>query len=259
MIDTASIAPPRIALVTGGSRGIGRSIATALAGQGSDIILTWRNGRAEAEAVVDAISRMGRRAVALQLDLGEGGTFEAFAERIDRLLASVWDGARLQALVNNAGAHAPAPFGAITGTDADALYAMHFKGPLFMAQALAPLLDDGGRIVNISSSLTRHTAAGSLVYASMKAAMEVMSRYLALELGPRGIAVNAVAPGATGTDFFGGAVRDDPQLNSHLAASTALGRTGVPDDIGAVVAALLAPGTGWLTGQRIEVSGGLLL
>lgn len=248
----------RVALVTGSNKGIGRSIAQHLAAQGWDVILTYRTDPDAAHAALAEITRMGQRALALELDLTDSASFPAFQEVVTAWLQER-GGRRLEALVNNAGAHAPALFGSIRADDIDHLHALHFKGPLLLSQTLAPHLEDGARIVNISTSLTRHTAPGSLVYASMKGAMEVMTRYLALELGPRGITVNTVAPGATETDFFGGAVRDNPDVNRYVSDHTALGRPGRADDIGAMVAALVGTGNHWVTAQRIEVGGGMLL
>lgn len=251
--------PPRpIALVTGGSRGIGRSIALHLARQGSDVAITYQRQQAQAAATVRQLEACGARAAMLPLDLAAADAIEAFVPAFQAQLAR-WGAARFDRLVNNAGLHAPAAFGEIRADDMDLLYRVHFKAPLLLAQALAPQLADGGAIVNLSSSLTRHVAAGSLVYAAMKSALEAATRYLALELGPRRIAVNAIAPGPTETDFFGGAVRDDAGMNQYVAQHTAMGRAGHADDIGAAVVSLLSPGSHWITGQRIEASGGVLM
>lgn len=247
-----------IALVTGGSRGIGRSIALHLARQGSSVIITYQHQREKATETVRALEAEGVRAAMLPLDLAATGAVDAF---VPAFLAQLqrWDALAFDQLVNNAGMHAPAAFGEIRSEDLDLLYRVHFKAPLLLTQALARHLHDSARVLNISSSLTRHVAAGSLAYAAMKSALEMASRYLAQELGPRGIAVNALAPGATETDFFGGAVRDDAGVNQYVVQHTAMGRTGRPDDIGAAAAALLGPGGHWVTGQRIEVAGGMLL
>ncbi len=250
--------PRTIALVTGGSRGIGRSIALHLAKQGTDVLITYQRQHAQAAEAVPQIEAHGVRAAMLPLDLAADGALEQFVPAVQEQLQR-WEAKQFQQLVNNAGLHAPAAFGEMRGEDMDLLYRVHFKAPLLLAQALAPHMADDGAIVNISTSLTRHVAAGSLAYAAMKSALETATRYLALELGPRGIAVNAVAPGATETDFFGGAVRDDAGVNQYVAQHTAMGRTGRADDIGAAVAALLSPASHWITGQRIEVSGGMLL
>ncbi|MEE7547648.1 SDR family oxidoreductase, partial [Xanthomonas sp. Kuri4-1] len=199
-----------------------------------------------------------RRAVALPLDVGDSDRFAAFAAQVQDVLGG-WQRERLDALVNNAGLGLHATIADTTPAQFDEMVRVHLKGPYFLTQALLPLLADGGRILNLSSGLARFALPGSSAYAMMKGGVEVFSRYLAKELGDRGIRANTLAPGAIETDFSGGAVRDNPELNARVAAMTALGRAGQPDDIGAVVAALLAPGTGWINGQRIEVSGGMLL
>jgi len=250
--------PRTIALVTGGSRGIGRSIALHLAKQGSDVMITYQHQQVQAAETLREIEACGVRAAMLPLDLDAIGSLETFAAAV-RAQLQRWDASHFHQLANNAGLHAPSAFGEIRGDDIDLLYRVHFKAPLLLTQFLAPQLADGGAIINISTSLTRHVAAGSLAYAAMKSALETATRYLALELGPRGIAVNSVAPGATETDFFGGAVRDDAAVNQYVAQHTAMGRTGHPDDIGKAVAFLLAGGGRWITGQRIEASGGMLL
>lgn len=248
-----------IALVTGGSRGLGRSMALHLAAQGSDLILTYRSQEAEAQDVVRRIEALGRRAVALQLDVADSRGFADFAARVKQALAATWQRDRLDHLVNNAGVGVHAPFAETTEEQFDMLVAVHLKSTFFLTQKLLPLIADGGRIVNVSSGLARFSFPGYAAYAAMKGGIEVLSRYMARELGPRRIAVNTIAPGAIETDFGGGAVRDDAQLNAQVAGVTAMGRVGLPDDIGAAVAALLSPGNGWMTGQRIEVSGGMML
>ena len=251
--------PTRIALVTGGSRGLGRSMALALAAQGSDLILTYRSQEGEAREVVRRIEALGRRAVALQLDVADSASFEAFGARVKETLAATWKRDRFDHLVNNAGVGVHASFAETTEAQFDLLVAVHLKAAFFLTQKLLPLIADGGRILNVSSGLARFSFPGYAAYATMKGGIEVLTRYLAKELGPRGIAVNTIAPGAIETDFGGGAVRDNPQLNAQVAGVTAMGRAGLPDDIGGAVAALLAEGTGWMTGQRIEVSGGMML
>ncbi|MBX3621570.1 MAG: SDR family oxidoreductase [Rhizobacter sp.] len=248
-----------IALITGGSRGLGKSAALKLAEQGSDVILTYRHNRAEAEAVVAQITQLGRRAVALQLDVGDSRGFGDFAAQVKRALAQHWQRERFDFLVNNAGLGHHASFAETSEAQFDELMHVHLKGPFFLTQVLLPLLADGGRIVNVSSGLTRFALPGYAAYAAMKGGVEVLSRYLAKELGPRGIAVNTLAPGAIETDFGGGAVRDNPQFNADIAAQTALGRVGLPDDIGGAVAALLSPASRWVNAQRIEVSGGQMI
>ena len=253
-----AVAMPPISLVTGGSRGLGRDMARALARQGHDLLITYRTGKKEAEAVVAEITALGRRATALQLDVGAHATFPAFAEAL-RAQLSAWQRDRIDHLVNNAGMGVHAAFADTTREQFDQLVDVHLKGPFFLTQTLLPLLADGGRIVNISSGLARFSVPGYAAYAAMKGAMEVLTRYQAKELGPRGIAVNIVAPGAIATDFGGGAVRDDADLNAFLAAQTALGRVGQAEDIGGVVASLLAPANRWINAQRIEASGGMFL
>ncbi len=251
-------ASPPIVLITGGSRGLGRSMALQLARQGSDIVLTYRSEAGEAQAVVAAIETCGRRAVALPLDVGDTSTFPAFVEAAGAALAG-WGQDRLDALVNNAGMGVHAAFADTTEAQFDALVNVHLKGPFFLTAALLPLIAEGGRILNVSSGLTRFSVPGYAAYAAMKGAIEVLSRYQAKELGARGISVNTLAPGAIATDFGGGAVRDNPQLNTYLASQTALGRVGEADDIGGVVASLLSPASRWINGQRIEASGGMFL
>jgi NAD(P)-dependent dehydrogenase (short-subunit alcohol dehydrogenase family) len=257
MTSTASSTP--IALVTGGSRGLGRNAALQIARQGIDVILTYRSRADEAQAVVAEIEGLGRRAVALPLDVARSDTFAAFAAQVREALERVWSAERFDFLVNNAGIGIHAPFAETTEAQFDELVAIHLKGPFFLTQALLPLLRDGGRIVNLSSGLARFALPGYAAYAAMKGGVEVLTRYLAKELGPRGIAVNVVAPGAIETDFGGGTVRDNAQVNAFIASQTALGRVGVPDDIGGVVASLLLPASRWINAQRIEASGGMFL
>jgi NAD(P)-dependent dehydrogenase (short-subunit alcohol dehydrogenase family) len=248
-----------IALITGGSRGLGRNTAIKLAERGVDVILTYRSGHAEALQVVRDIEALGRRAVALPLDVAESSSFAAFAAQVKAALQNTWQRERFDHLVNNAGSGAHASFAETSEAQFDTLMKIHLKAPFFLTQALLPLLNDGGRIVNVSSGLTRFALPGYSAYAAMKGGIEVLTRYLAKELGARGIAVNVVAPGAIETDFGGGAVRDNAQLNGFVAAQTALGRAGLPDDIGGVVSNLLRPDNGWINGQRIEASGGMFL
>lgn len=248
-----------IALITGGSRGLGRTMALHLADRGVDTILTYKTTAAEARATVAALEAKGRKAVALALDVGDARTFAAFAEAVRGELKARWGAERFDFLVNNAGHGLHAPFVETTEAQLDELYRVHLKAPYLLTQQLLPLIADGGRILNVSSGLARFSFPGSSAYAMMKGGVEVLTRYLARELGARKIAVNTIAPGAIETDFNGGAVRDNPQLNAQLASLTALGRVGLPDDVGGAVAALLDPGTRWMTGQRIEVSGGMNL
>lgn len=248
-----------IALVTGANRGLGRSMVLKLAEQGSDIVLTYRNNRAEADAVVAAIAALGRRVVALQLDVAVASSFTAFAGQVKDTLSTLWQRDGFDHLVNNAGAGIAKSFAETTEAEFDDMVNIHLKGAFFLTQALLPLIVDGGRIVNVSSGLTRFSQPGSSAYAVVKGGVEVLTRYLAKELGARGIAVNTVAPGAIATDFRGGAVRDNPETQKMIASQTALGRVGQADDIGGVVASLLSPANGWINGQRIEASGGMYL
>ena len=248
-----------IALITGGSRGLGRDMALKLAAQGTDVMITYRSRREEAEAVVAAIEAAGRRAVALKLDVADSAGFDAFVAQIADTLRTHWQRGQFDYLVNNAGVGVHAPFTEVDEAQFDLLVNVHLKGPFFLTQKLLPLIVDGGRILNISSGLARFALPGFSAYAAMKGAIEVLTRYQAKELGARGIAVNVLAPGAIETDFGGGAVRDNAELNGFVAANTALGRAGQPDDIGAAAAALLGPGGRWINGQRIEASGGMFL
>jgi len=248
-----------IALITGASRGLGKNAAQHLARHGSDLIVTYRTGADEAQALVREIEAMGRRAVALPVDVSRSGSFPAFAAEVKAALARVWQRETFDHLVNNAGIGIHASFADTTQAQFDTLVDVHLKGPFFLTQALLPLIAEGGRIVNVSSGLARFALPGYAAYASMKGGIEVWTRYLAKELGPRGISVNVLAPGAIETDFGGGAVRDDAQLNAMIASQTAMGRVGLPDDIGGAVAMLLQPGNRWITGQRIEASGGMFL
>lgn len=245
-----------IALITGSSRGLGRSMALHLADHGTDVVVTYRSREEEALAVVAAIVAKGRKAVALRLDVTDSRSFGAFAETLRSELGRVWGRDRIDFLVNNAGTGVHASLAETTEEQFDALVSVHLKATLFLTQKLLPLVADGGRILNVSSGLARFTLPGYGAYAAMKGAVEVLTRYMAKELGPRKIAVNVVAPGAIETDFGGGVVRDNEHVNQLIASQTALGRVGLPDDVGAAVAMLLAPESAWITGQRIEVSGG---
>ncbi len=249
----------KIAVVTGGSRGLGRNTALHLARRGVDVILTYRSQRTEAEQVVAEIAALGGSAVALQLDVAESGTFDSFVEALKGVLSEHWQRKTFDSLVNNAGIGIHAAFADTTEEQFDELVRIQLKGPFFLTQKLLPLIADNGRIVNLSSGLTRFSLPGYAAYAAMKGAMEVLTRYQAKELGARGIAVNIVAPGAIETDFGGGTVRDNAQVNAFIASQTALGRVGLPDDIGGMVASLLSDDNRWVNGQRIEASGGMFL
>ena len=246
----------KIALVTGASRGLGRNTALSIARRGGDVVITYHSRSDEADAVVAEIQAMGRKAVALQLDTGDVAAFAPFADRLRAALSDNWQRETFDHLVNNAGHGDYAPIAETTEAQFDRLVDVHFKGVFFLTQALLPLLADGGRIVNLSTGLTRITYPGYAAYAAVKGAVEVLTRYMAKELGGRGIAVNAVAPGAIETDFGGGAVRDNPELNQQFAELTALGRVGLPDDIGPMIASLVSEDNRWVNAQRIEVSGG---
>lgn len=256
-MNTSNITP--IVLITGGSRGLGRNMALQSAQHGIDVLLTYRSNRKEAEAVVAEIEKSGRRAAALQLDVSVASSFDRFVGQAREVLKSRWQRDSFDFLVNNAGIGIHAGFAETSEAQFDELVNIHLKGPFFLTQKLLPLLADGGRIVNISSGLARFALPGYAAYAAMKGAIEVLTRYQAKELGSRGIAVNVVAPGAIETDFGGGLVRDNKQVNDFIASQTALGRVGRPDDIGGVVASLLSPETRWINAQRIEASGGMFL
>jgi NAD(P)-dependent dehydrogenase (short-subunit alcohol dehydrogenase family) len=246
----------KITLVTGASRGLGRSTALSIARHGGDVVLTYQSRGEAAKAVVAEIAAMGRKAIAFQLDAGDVASFAPFAERLRTALREGWSRETFDHLVNNAGHGDYALIGQTTEAQFDGLVNVHFKGVLFLTQTLLPLIADGGRIVNLSSGLTRICAPGWAAYAAVKGAVEVLTVYMAKELGSRGIAVNTVAPGAIETDFFGGAVRDTPEFNKLFADMTALGRVGLPDDIGPMIARLLSDDNRWINAQRIEVSGG---
>lgn len=247
----------KIALITGSSRGLGKSMAQNLARQHTDVIVTYHSRQNEADKLVDELKGLGRKAVALQLDVGKPERFKAFADSVRQTLKDTWGRADFDFLVNNAGTGVYAPIADTTPDQFDQMMTIHLKAPFFLTQALLPFIKDGGRVVNVSSGLARFSYPGYAAYAMMKGGVEVFTRYLATELGPRGIAVNTIAPGAIETDFGGGAVRDNKALNDMIAAQTPLGRVGLPDDIGGAVAMLLSDGSGWINAQRIEVSGGI--
>lgn len=249
----------KIALVTGGSRGLGKNMAIALAKKGNDIIITYNSKKAEADEVVAEIESLGQKAVALQFDVSNTQTFDGFIAQLATVLEKKWQKKTFNFLINNAGIGINIPFASTTEEQFDLLTNIHFKGVYFLIQKTLPLIADGGRIVNVSTGLTRFSLPGYSVYASLKGAIEVLTKYLAKELGARGIAVNAIAPGAIETDFGGGAVRDNEQINKVIASNTALGRAGLPDDIGGVVAFLCSEEGRWVNAQRIEASGGMFI
>ncbi|WP_347988091.1 SDR family oxidoreductase [Methylomonas sp. AM2-LC] len=249
----------KIAIVTGGSRGLGKSTALKLAEASIDVILTYHTNQVEALAVVAEIEALGGKAAALQLDVGNIAGLNDFVQRVTQVLTNKWQRNTFNFLVNNAGIGGHASFAETTEAQFDNLVNIHFKGVFFLTQKLLPLLADQGRIVNVSTGMTRFALPGFSAYAAMKGAIEVLTKYLAKELGERGIAVNVVAPGAIETDFGGGVVRDNTQLNTFIASQTALGRVGLPDDIGGVVAALLSENSAWINAQRIEASGGMFI
>jgi NAD(P)-dependent dehydrogenase (short-subunit alcohol dehydrogenase family) len=248
----------KTAIITGASRGMGRNTAVTLARRGVDVIFTYHSKQAEAESLIREIEAMGRKAAAFRLDTGDIRSFDGFVADIRRTLQS-WGRERFDYLVNNGGNSQHVNFEQVTEADFDAVVNVHFKGVFFLTQKLLPLINDGGRIVNLSSGLTRFSAPGSSAYASSKGAIEVLTRYLAKELGPRRITANVVAPGPVQTDFSGGMIRDNPEVNKLVSSMTALGRPGVPDDVGPMIAALLSDDNRWVNAQRIEISGGLAL
>jgi NAD(P)-dependent dehydrogenase (short-subunit alcohol dehydrogenase family) len=248
----------RTAIITGGSRGLGRNTAINLIQRGVDVIFTYRANKEEAAALIREAEGAGKKAAGFQLDTGDIRAFDGFIADLLNTLQS-WGKERFDYLVNNAGNSLHADFAATTEAQFDEIFNVHVKGVYFLTQKLLPLMNDGGRIVNVSSGLARVSLPGSSAYGAAKGAVEVLTRYLAKELGPRRITANVVAPGAIQTDFSGGMVRDNPEVNKRVAEMTALGRPGVPDDIGPMVASLLSDENRWVNGQRIEVSGGMLL
>ncbi len=249
----------KIALVTGGSRGLGRDTAISLARKGNDVVLTYNSNREEADKVVAEILALGQKAAAFQLDTSKVATFAPFFQQVTAHLQEHTDSPNFDFLINNAGTALYAPFAETTEEQFDAIIDIHYKGVFFLTQQALPFLNDGGRIVNISSGLARFSNPGSSAYGSAKAAIETLTRYLAKELGARGITANVVAPGPVATDFGGGRVRDNKDMNELLSSLTALGRVGRPDDIGGVVAFLCSEDAQWVNGQRIEASGGINL
>lgn len=249
----------KIALVTGGSRGLGRSTALALAKDHTDVIITYHQQKEAAQAVAQEIIALGQKAAILQLDTANIISFPVFIQQLQDTLQNTWQCSQLDFIVNNAGIGMTASIAETTEALFDQLMNVHCKGVFFLTQAMLPIIADGGAIINLSSGLTRFSLPNYAAYAMMKGGIEVFTRYLAKELGARGITVNSVAPGAIETDFGGGVVRDNQQLNKMIANQTALGRAGLPDDIGPTIAALLSDRTHWINAQRIEVSGGMLI
>ena len=249
----------KIAIVTGGSRGLGKNAIEKLANNNVDIILTYHSQADAAQAVVQSVEAQGGKAVALQLNTGASGSFDAFVAQVKTQLQQVWQRDTFDFLVNNAGVGLHESFADTTEEQFDLMMNVHLKGPFFLTQKLLPLMADGGRILNVSSGMARFALPGSSAYAIMKGAIEVLTRYQAKELGARGITANVLAPGAIETDFSGGMVRDNPDVNKIVSANTALGRAGLPDDIGGMVAMKLSDEAGWMTAQRVEASGGMFI
>ena len=249
----------KIALITGGSRGLGKNAALKIAQKGNDVIVTYRSKKEEAEEVVKEIEALGLKAAALQVDTSKVATFADFKDQLTAVLQQKWNRDTFDFLINNAGIDAASPFGQTTEEDFDNLVNVHFKGVYFLTQTLLTTIADGGRIINISTGLTRFATPGYAAYASMKGAVEVFTKYLAKELGSRGIAANLVAPGIVETDFTKRAFDSHPQMHDFISSITALGRPGQPDDIGGVIAFLCTEDARWINAQRIEASGGMFL
>lgn len=249
----------KIVLITGGSRGLGKNMALAIAKKGLDVVITYNSNKEAADETVAAIEANGQKAKAFQLDTGNTKLFDSFVDELTAFLNETYGNPNIDFLVNNAGTALYAPATDTTEEQLDAAFNIHYKGVFFLTQKIVPFINEGGGIVNLSSGLTRITMPGSSVYGSLKAAVETLSRYLAKELGPKKIRVNVLAPGAIETDFGGGRTRDNKEINAQIAGLTALGRVGLPDDIGGVVAFLCSDDAGWINGQRIEVSGGQAL
>ena len=247
----------KIAVVTGGSRGLGKDMVLSLAKNGLDIVFTYNSQKESADAVIEQIEALGQKGIALQLDVSDLSTFDVFTKRLTTELLSHFNTDRFDFLINNAGIGIGSSFAETTEEDFDLLVNIHFKGVFFLTQKALGLINDGGRIINLSTGLTRFTAPGYAAYGSVKGAINTLTQYMAKELGSRGITVNAVAPGPTATDFGGGHMKDDEKVHAMFAGNTALGRMGRPDDIGGIVALLCSDGAGWVTAQRIEASGGI--
>jgi len=257
MLNTKSMATTKIALVTGGSRGLGRDMAINLAKKGIDVIVTYRGNGEMAEDTIREIGAFGQKGAALQLDMSNFKSLDAFVQEVVNTLQSKWNTKALDFLINNAGMGATVPFEKVTEELFDEFMNVHFKGVYFLTQKLLPYINQGGRVINISSGTTRWSNPGYSVYASMKGAVEVLTKYMAKELGAKGISANIVAPGPIETDFNNATIRSNPQLKQMLSSASPLGRVGNADDIGPVVAFLCTEDTKWINGQRIEVSGGI--
>ncbi|HLT07542.1 MAG TPA: SDR family oxidoreductase [Cyclobacteriaceae bacterium] len=249
----------KIALITGGSRGLGRNMALAIAKKGMDVVLTYNSNKEKADEVVKEIHALGKEAMAFQLDTRNVHSFDDFVQSLTKTLEEKTGSSKFDFLINNAGTALYAPIPAVTEAQLDDIFNIHFKGVFFLTQKSLPFINEGGAIINVSSGLARMTLPGSSVYAAAKSAVETFTRYLAKELGDRKIRANAIAPGAVETDFGGGRTRDNKEVNALIASNTALGRAGLPDDIGGVVAFLCSEEAYWINGQRIEVSGGQML
>lgn len=249
----------KIALVTGGSRGLGKNMVLALAKKGIDVVLTYNSNKTEADKVVAEVQALGQQAFALHLDAGNIKSFNTFIQQVTSHLKEQTGSTQFDFLINNGGTALYSPFAETTEEQFDTALNIHYKGVFFLTQKALPFINDGGRIINISSGLARFSYPGSSAYGSLKGAVEVLTRYLAKELGARRIAANVVAPGPIATDFGGGRVRDSKEFNDQLSSITALGRVGLPEDIGGVVAFLCSEDARWINGQRIEVAGGINL
>ncbi|WP_185204764.1 SDR family NAD(P)-dependent oxidoreductase [Chryseobacterium sp. C3] len=249
----------KIALITGGSRGLGKNSAIKIAQRGLDVILTYKSNREEADRVVEEIQSLGQKAIAYQLDTKEVKSFDAFVKTVGDHLEENTGSRNIDYLINNAGTALYCPIPEVTEEQLDDMVDIHFKGVFFLTQKFLPFMNEGGGIINVSSGLARFALPGSSVYGSMKAAIDMLTKYQAKELGARKIKSNVVAPGAIETDFGGGRTRDDKNINTMVANNTALGRAGVPDDIGGIVAFLCTEEARWINGQRIEASGGMFL